>query len=67
MEQTKNRKQNIINILTEKPSITIDELAKILKLTRRTILREIDTLKELNLITRIGGRKKGSWEINQKK
>jgi len=60
----KNRQQNIINILTENPSLTIDEIAEMLNLTRRTILREIDTLKELSLITRIGGRKKGFWKIS---
>jgi len=61
------RQQNIVDIITKEPSITIDEIAKILGFKRRTILREIDTLKELNLIVRIGGRKNGHWKINQDK
>ena len=45
--------------------VTIDELAKDLETTTRTVERNIEKLKNLKKIARIGGRKEGYWEVNQ--
>jgi ATP-dependent DNA helicase RecG len=53
----------IIDIITQIPSITVNELAKMLSVTERTIHRQIDILKVENKIERIGSRKTGYWKI----
>jgi len=57
------RVSNIINIIAKKPDITVDEIAKIVLVNRRTILRDLDALLQNNVIKRIGGRKTGYWEV----
>lgn len=55
---TKERiKDIILNLMANKPVITSNEIAHILNLTIRTILRDIGELKKENRIKRIGGRK----------
>lgn len=53
----------IIQRLKGNPTIVVDELAKDLLVSRRTILRDLEWLQENRKITRIGGRKNGYWEI----
>ena len=57
------RKDIIIELVKQKPQITASEIAEILHLTRRTIMSEIEGLKAVNKIRRIGGRKTGRWEV----
>ncbi|MDR0969739.1 MAG: HTH domain-containing protein [Lentimicrobiaceae bacterium] len=57
-------KNKIIDIMTQMPSITVKELAKILCVTERTINRQIDILKTENKVERLGSRKTGYWKIN---
>jgi ATP-dependent DNA helicase RecG len=45
--------------------VTIDELAEDLETTTRTVERNIEKLKNLKKIVRIGGRKAGHWEVEQ--
>jgi ATP-dependent DNA helicase RecG len=59
------RKEIILNLIANKPDITSDEIAHILNLTRRTILRDIGELKKENRIKRIEGRKDGYWAIQK--
>ena len=56
-------KSKIIEILTQKPDITIKEMARILSVTERTIYRNIDNLKTENLIERVGSDKTGYWKV----
>lgn len=59
-----NKTQNkILNLLQENNILTYDELAKLLNVNRKTITRNINTLKEKNKIKRIGSNKSGYWEI----
>ena len=44
-------------------SITTTDLARILHVTRRTIHRDIDLLKQQGLLTRIGPDKGGRWKV----
>jgi len=60
---TDNRTINILNKINLNNKISIDQLAEILKVTRRTIIRDLEILKNQNVIKRIGPDKGGYWEI----
>ncbi len=47
------------------PEITIFELSEMTKKAKSTILRDIEKLKKLNKIERIGSKKTGRWKINE--
>lgn len=57
--------QAILTILTTRPTIKADLLAKKLNKTRRTIQTAIKKLKESNLIIRKGSNKNGYWIVNK--
>ncbi|MBK7380862.1 MAG: DeoR family transcriptional regulator [Ignavibacteriales bacterium] len=50
--------------MKQKPETTIDELCKILKVTNKTVKRDLEKLKRENKIKRIGPDKGGYWKIN---
>ena len=55
--------QEILELITENPQITLSELADILKMTRRGIDKNIKKLKEQGFIRRVGPDKGGYWEV----
>ncbi len=59
---TDNRIKVILNEINLNNKISIDQLAKILKVTRRTIIRDLELLKKQNVLKRIGPDKGGHWE-----
>jgi Fic family protein len=59
------RSKTIISIIKDKPSITVDEIAKVLNLSKPTTERELALLKSQNIIQRQGSKKTGYWEINK--
>ena len=60
---TENRRYLIINEIRLNNLISIDQLAEKLNVTRRTIIRDIDKMKNKNIIKRIGPDKGGYWEV----
>ncbi|MDR1748793.1 MAG: Fic family protein [Spirochaetaceae bacterium] len=56
-------KTNVIELITQKPKITVKEMAQLLSVTERTIYRQLDILKTENRIERIGSDKTGYWKI----
>ena len=50
----------------EKPSITQEELARLLDVNKRTIIRNFKMLIECNYIERVGANKNGYWKVNHK-
>ena len=58
-----NRLGIILYNLKQKPETTIDELCKILKVTNKTVKRDLEKLKRENKIKRIGPDKGGYWKI----
>jgi ATP-dependent DNA helicase RecG len=60
---TDNRAINIIKEISLNNKISIDQLAEILKVTRRTVIRDLEILKTQNIIKRIGPDKGGYWEV----
>ena len=55
--------QRIISLLERQPTLTIAKLAEELHVTRRTIERNIRSLREKGKLIRKGARKNGIWEI----
>jgi len=50
-------KERIIDIITQMPTITVKELAKMLSIAERTIYRQIEILKTENKVERVGSDK----------
>lgn len=62
-----NKLQNsIMNLIMDKPSITQEELARLLDVNKRTIIRNFKVLIDEKYIERIGANKNGYWKINKK-
>ena len=62
-EKLGETQQNIIKLMQNNPKITITALASELGISTTAIEKHIKTLKEQNIIQRIGGAKGGHWEI----
>ena len=60
-----DRMDKIIKLLDKKPNISTNELAIELSVTKRTILRDIAKLKEIQKIQRIGKEKSGYWIVKK--
>lgn len=54
---------NIIKLIKENPSITQNDIAKKLKISRDGVKYNMNVLKKLNIIKREGSTKKGNWLI----
>ena len=61
---TKIEKQ-ILDIILDNPRITQINIANKIKTTPKTVQRGIATLKENQIIERIGSNKKGYWKIKK--
>ena len=55
--------RKILEIIKENPNTTIEEMAQCVCVEKRTIERNIKTLKEKTIIDRIGADKNGHWII----
>jgi ATP-dependent DNA helicase RecG len=62
---TENRLQLIMEILNSNDKISTSEIAKKMNVTKRTILRDIEKLKNDGLIKRIGTEKGGYWKVKK--
>lgn len=63
-ELTENQ-EIIITEIKKNPRVTTEELGKIVGISSRKIRENIKKLKNEGLIRRVGGRKKGYWEISK--
>jgi ATP-dependent DNA helicase RecG len=57
------KEKEVFDILLQNPQITTPEIATRLRLPRQTVTSRIKTLKEKDVIRRIGSAKGGHWEI----
>ena len=62
----KKTRENILNAIKENPTITINELAILTGITTKGIEWQLKKLQTQGILSRIGGRKGGHWEIVQK-
>lgn len=60
---TDNRQKIILELITGNNKITTKSIADILKITKRTVLRDIENLKMQNKIKRVGSERGGFWEV----
>lgn len=56
----------IVELISNNPNMTTEEMAKKLKLTRKGIEKQIKILKEEQIIERVGADKGGYWKIKEK-
>ena len=61
--QEKSREDKILALITDNSKISIKEIAEKLGVTPKTIQRDLDKMKDNNIISRIGADKGGFWEI----
>ncbi|MFP4460295.1 MAG: ATP-binding protein [Candidatus Zixiibacteriota bacterium] len=57
----------IIELLKEKPDLTINELSEIIGISEKGIEWQIDKLKTTGKLTRVGSRKHGYWQVKEQK
>ncbi|MGI6394183.1 MAG: Fic family protein [bacterium] len=58
--------EKILNLIFENRTVTISEISETLQISTRAVEKQIRNLRESGKIKRVGGRKKGSWEIIEK-
>ena len=61
-----NLQKSIIKLIMDKPSITQEELARLLDVNKRTIIRNFKMLIECDYVERVGANKNGYWKVNRK-
>lgn len=64
--KSQEREKTILQKIKENPSITSEELAKILNINLRNTKKYLAKLKEQGKIKRVGSRKNGIWEVIEK-
>lgn len=64
-DHSEQRLTLILQLIINKPHISTTELATELKVSKRTILRDINILKQQNKLERSGNEKTGYWKINE--
>lgn len=62
-EKVTDIESKILELISENPAITTSKLADILSVTRKTISTHMKSLREKNIIERIGSDRKGYWKI----
>ncbi len=53
----------VLDLIKKNNQIQLKELSKTLKVSTRTIRRDIEKLKSMNKLKRIGSEKSGFWKI----
>ncbi|WP_144009400.1 HTH domain-containing protein [Pedobacter nyackensis] len=59
----KDRLSMILAEIFKNNRLSIEDLAKIIGVSRRTLIRDLDKLKEQRRLLRVGSDKAGNWEI----
>ncbi len=59
--------EKILLLIQERPQITINEIADVLMIKRRSVEDQLKRLKEKGLIRRVGPDKGGHWEVIENK
>ena len=66
-EKSQRRRQAIVGLISDNPSVSLEEMSEKLDVNIKTIWRDITTLKLYGIIERIGGDFGGKWKILKKK
>ncbi|MBE9601918.1 HTH domain-containing protein [Pedobacter sp. MC2016-24] len=60
----KDRLSVILEEIFKNNHVSIDDLAKTIDVSRRTLIRDLDKLKEQGRISRVGSDKTGYWQVS---
>ena len=60
-----DRQEFILDLIKENDRITIDEMSEKVKVSEKTIRRELSVLHEKGFLKREGGRKEGKWVMHE--
>ena len=63
-EKVTEKEQEILALLLEDASYTMPQMAEKLKISRKTVAARLKSLKEKEVIERVGSDRKGYWKIN---
>lgn len=66
-EKAQRRRQAIVGLISQDPTISLEELSEKLNVHLKTIWRDISTLKLYGVIERVGGDYGGEWKIVRNK
>lgn len=66
-EDLNKLQKSIIKLIMDNPNITQEELARLLDVNKRTIIRNFKGLLDKKYIERVGANKNGQWKINRNK
>lgn len=58
--------ERIIDMIKENGSISLEKIANELEMNKRSVEKSVDNLKEKNILKRVGSKKSGFWEIDDK-
>ena len=58
-----DRRKQILELISTNGEITSTQLSQTMNVTKRTILRDLEELRNLGIIVRAGGKRFGRWEI----
>ncbi len=64
-DKLSDKERKILELIIEDPGYSSRQIAEILNISRVTVTKYIQTLKEKRIITRVGSDRKGYWQINQ--
>lgn len=64
-EDLNKLQKSIIKLIMDNPNITQEELARLLDVNKRTIIRNFKGLLDKKYIERVGANKNGQWKINR--
>lgn len=56
-------KEKVLKALSKNPNVTLHEIADYLEVSKRTIIRYTNELKEEGFVSRVGSKKTGFWEV----
>ena len=63
VNDTVKRIDLIIEEFKKNPHVSYEELSRLIKKSRKTVYRDIEKMKKLGLIKRVGADKKGYWKV----
>ena len=63
LEKLTDRQRIILYLIRENNTLTISQMTQKLKVSEKTIKRDITTLRETGFLVREGGRRDGKWQI----
>ena len=64
-ETTEKTTEKILNLISENPNVTTDELARLCNLTPDGVYYHTKRLRDKGVLIRVGGRKEGHWVVKK--